>query len=107
MKRLMLAIAFMLAAAPLAHAADTTTTFATVDSYKRVDVYDFEITGLVSGEATPRTVSYSTIANDQPIADNCERAAYMMMNRPGRFNLEASLSNTTGALACRLIVQKP
>lgn len=74
--------------------------FTTVDSYNiKGDVLAVEVTGIVQGEATPRTVTLtyhpSTFSGQggdyvasQRTFDRCERLLLLAMSKPGQYLLE-------------------
>lgn len=74
--------------------------FTTVDSYNiKGEVSEVEVTGIVQGEATPRTVTltyhpstFSSQAGDyvasQRTFDRCERLLLLAMSKPGQYFLE-------------------
>jgi hypothetical protein len=76
--------------APAVARADGDTIFQTVDQVEIVYMSRLNITGLVDGEATPRTVLFSFYYDYNTgtgPARSCERAALLTMNRPGRYRL--------------------
>jgi hypothetical protein len=114
MTRTILGLASFLAVAGVAHADAPALPFTltTVDEFERLDDQRLSLTGLVSGESTPRTMELLSgyAGSSVPYtksADACERAALMMTTHPGRFTLRiAAVPNDyAGAITCRLIRQ--
>ncbi len=96
----------------LAHAdyPPSPTTLTTVDAYERQSDTAASITGIVAGESSPRTFdlwTYGDSTTTRSAAGNaCEHAALVMMNRPGRFQLQLRLQTDTGnGWACKLVRQ--
>jgi hypothetical protein len=91
-----LGLAVALGLFPAAAHADQTLLFTTVDLVRRdAEIQErLIVTGIVSGEATPRTVSlHWTQYGSQstvPMVESCERNATLVMSRPGRYRLEIS-----------------
>jgi predicted secreted Zn-dependent protease len=106
-------------AAPLPADAATTTTyvFETVDSYDiSGQSREVQVTGIISGEAEPRTVTltyypYNYYANTQDelsikrTFERCERFALMAMSKPGQYLLEMRqefYNSSFPAIGCKL-----
>jgi hypothetical protein len=117
MTRTILGLASFLAVAGVAHADAPALPFTltTVDEFERLDDQRFSLTGLVSGESTPRTMqltsgysgSFGSSFPTTRSADACERAALIMSTHPGRFTLRITLvaGSYDDAVTCRLIRQ--
>jgi hypothetical protein len=109
MIRTLLASAALLAAAPaLADEPTTATTvFSTVDAFERTADSNFTIVGIVSGESAARSLDFNGSSSILHATDACERAALLMMNRPGRFTLQVKvrLLNDFEPWTCRLVRQ--
>lgn len=102
---------------PVPAAIVSTYVFETVDSY---DIYgdrrEVKITGIISGEAEPRTVTltYNAVASSSAGSDEfsakrtferCERFALMAMSRPGQYFLELRQETSPGSFShvgCKL-----
>jgi hypothetical protein len=91
-KRTILGTALALLLAPTAaHAAETVTSFQTVDEVASNGGYELDITGIVDGEQSPRTLMfyfYSDSSNISALYKSCEHDALLAMNRPGRYRLK-------------------
>ncbi len=91
------ALALSLAPLPTpAQAEPTTFTFETVDSFTSgfelgpEQYYGIEITGIVQGESTPRTIVFPLFLTNSAQSDvsrACERMALLVMNKPGQYLL--------------------
>jgi hypothetical protein len=94
----------------------STYVFETVDSY---DIYgdrrEVKITGIISGEAAPRTVTltYNAVGSTSTPTDEfatkrtferCERFALMAMSKPGQYLLELRQESSVSTLhvGCKL-----
>jgi hypothetical protein len=69
--------------------------FVAVDRYLVTDGNWVEVTGLIEGESTPRTVHFFVGSQDNQqslssAASRCEKLALLAMASPGRFKLELS-----------------
>lgn len=93
-----------------AEAAPLTYVFATVDRYV-VDPLSAkaQVTGLLVGETTPRTIVITGYSSDTDVQNRfmrCERLALLAMNSPGRFRFE--LGGLYGeSLTCALTRNAP
>jgi hypothetical protein len=108
-----LAIASLLFVAPRPAAAATTHTFDTVDAVEltahlaggnpRVIV-----TGILVGQTTPTTITFSFFTSSQHLAVQCQDLAVLAMSRPGKYQFaigsDGSSSNPGG---CKLILRAP
>jgi hypothetical protein len=107
-------VALALAGAARADVPALPFTLTTVDEFERIDDTTFSLTGLVSGETTPREMQlqsgYLSSSEGALVksADACERAALMMTTHPGRFTLRVArnVSIGGGTVSCRLIRQQ-
>ncbi len=102
--RALLVFATLTLAASAAHAAPIVT-LTTVDEFERLNGDAFSIPGIPGGQSTAQTAQYRAPVDSgssyaSSAADACERAALMMMNRPGRWQLQINPGNT-----CRFIKQ--
>jgi hypothetical protein len=86
-----------LALAPAALAAGETPTtgtpyvFVTVDDYTIESAYAVDITGILQGESTPRTLRftfYSSVVDYSQHQSRCDRMVLLAMTRPGRYLLQ-------------------
>ncbi|MBF5045662.1 hypothetical protein FGE12_24865 [Aggregicoccus sp. 17bor-14] len=73
--------------------------FVTVDRYVITPSQFVEVTGLVEGEATPRTVrffagGYENTQSLSSSATRCEKLALLAMASPGKFKLELGGATT-------------
>jgi hypothetical protein len=89
------AAALLLSLSPLSLASaqtppDDVFVFETVDSYDLDSYIKLKVTGILQGEALPRTISFenSWDANYQQQARTCERLALIAMSKPGQYYLE-------------------
>ena len=107
-------VTLALAGAARADAPTPPFTITTVDEFERLDDTTFSLTGLVSGETTPRVMQLHAgyvPYEGAPLtksADACERGALMMSTHPGRFTLRVARNDNVGggAVSCRLIRQQ-
>jgi hypothetical protein len=84
--------------------------FETVDSIDSgYSLNTFKLTGILKGEATPRTISFDTsggMGNEYVVAflRVCERYALISMNKPGQYYLEVrrELSGYSILTGCKL-----
>lgn len=102
--------------APVSAAIVSTYVFETVDSYDiSGERREVKITGIISGEAAPRTVTlmynaantgttYSDEIASKRTFERCERFALMAMSKPGQYLLEMRQeSNATYSyIGCKL-----
>ena len=105
-----LSCAALLLSLPLApvtaHAAPKNHVFVTVDRY-RLDweTSRLEVTGLLEGESTPRTVwidfPHSYVNANDP-SDRCEKLALLAMSSPGRYKFELATEYDEYARSCAL-----
>lgn len=103
LKTLASAATLLLALSPLSIAsaqssAEEVLVFETVDSYDLESNVWLKITGILQGEATPRTIaitaSYSGTAYEQHVR-GCERLVLMAMSKPGQYYFELRRSTFT------------
>ena len=99
MNRSVRAAALLLACLGLVPAAQAETpregvpyVFETVDSYHLPSIYQFEVTGILRGESTPRTFTFwsrdfSSFEPAQHLS-RCDRMALLAMSKPGAYFLE-------------------
>ncbi len=94
-------------AVTLANAAAPIATLTTVDEFERLADSKISITGIPAGQSTAQTyvfnASNSRSASALAVGDACERAALMMLTRPGRYQLQ--INGYTFSATCRLIKQ--
>lgn len=91
------ALLFVLAPLSLATAQTSSGTyvFETVDSIDAYSSVGLRVTGILQGEATPRTVSLvASSSNFEGLTRACERYALIAMSRPGQYYLEARRGGT-------------
>ncbi|WIG93050.1 hypothetical protein [Myxococcus sp. SDU36] len=96
--------------APSAMAEDaeygTSYVFTTVDAVMAYSLSGFEVTGILEGEATPRTISFwSAVGNyesQQGFGARCDRMALLLMTRPGRFHLTVRIPASNYSATCKL-----
>ncbi|WP_338863687.1 hypothetical protein [Myxococcus stipitatus] len=91
----------LLALTPTAQAAAETPqlyvpyVFVTVDSYFIRPWAHIEVTGILQGESTPRTLAFSisssSVDSNQYIS-RCDRMAMLAMSKPGAYRLELTRS---------------
>lgn len=65
----------------------------------------FEVTGILEGEATSRTISFganTTTESQQGFGARCDRMSLLMMNRPGRFQLTVLTPASFYPTTCKL-----
>ena len=102
LKTLASAATLLLTLSPLSIASAQSSTdevhvFETVDSYDLESNVWFRITGIIQGEAAPRTVTVSANysgAYEQHVR-SCERMALMAMSKPGQYYFELRRSTFT------------
>jgi len=102
LKTLASAATLLLALSPLSIAsaqssAEEVLVFETVDSYDLESNVWLKITGILQGEATPRTLSISANysgAYEQHVR-GCERLVLMAMSKPGQYYFELRRSTYT------------
>ncbi|QRK10356.1 hypothetical protein JQX13_09830 [Archangium violaceum] len=107
LKALISSAALLLTLSPLPFASaqsDTTVyVFETVDSFEMESASTAKITGILQGEATPRTITaydqYGSYDNYQR-ARICERFALISMSKPGQYYFE--VKSGTRSLGCKL-----
>jgi hypothetical protein len=70
--------------------------FETVDSYDLEPYFYFKVTGILRGEATPRTIqvhpNYTLGPSLETYGASCERLALIAMSKPGQYLLEVRLA---------------
>jgi hypothetical protein len=109
--RAALAVLTLLPAAA-AHAAPLQYVFVTVDRFLVVgnSTATVEVTGLLEGEATPRTLTFSGSSSTSTDVQNkfirCEKLALLAMASPGRYKFEL-YQQTTYNLSCALTRATP
>jgi hypothetical protein len=115
-KTLASALTLLLSLAPLQDASAATTTYV----FEAVDSYDIggmdntvSITGIIQGEATPRTVTLSyepysgsttNYAGSKRTFERCERLLLLAMAKPGQYLLEMRHEELYGSeyIGCKL-----
>jgi hypothetical protein len=117
MKRFLMVSALLTLTAAAAHAAPLAT-FTTVDEFERTQNFKVSITGVLAGQSTSQANTYMTQLDsyygnggtgggESATGNACERFAAIMMNRPGRFQLQINIDPTdSNYVVCRLIVVK-
>jgi|GEM_PF-3396517 len=113
--RVLRAAALLLASvtlAPSALAAETPEpnvpyVFVTVDSYSITGASSIEVTGILQGENTPRTLEFELPAYSTPLeagqhASRCDRMALLLMNKPGAWLLELTYKGQWAMGSCKL-----
>ncbi|AGC48250.1 hypothetical protein MYSTI_06978 [Myxococcus stipitatus DSM 14675] len=80
--------------------------FVAVDSYNVKQTNQFEVTGLLLGEGTPRTILFtasttSAVDVSQHLS-RCDRMALMAMNKPGAYRFEVVKGIYSYEFSCRL-----
>lgn len=80
--------------------------FVTVDSYSVVHANGIEVTGILQGENTPRTLefefpSFSSYDASQHVS-RCDRLALLLMNKPGAYLLEVTFKGQWETGSCKL-----
>lgn len=114
--RVLRAAALLLASVPLTPSAlaaetpqpDVPYVFVTVDSYTIVDPEHIQVTGVLQGENTPRTLEFefpyspNYYDTSQHVA-RCDRMAFLLMNKPGAYLLEMTFKDQWQPAACKLI----
>jgi hypothetical protein len=103
--RAFVVFATLIAATSIARATPVVT-LTTVDEIERTSGQNLSITGIPSGQSTSQTFQIYTPPDSGSMSsggDACERAALMMMNRPGRWALQINQSDYY--YSCRLIKQ--
>ncbi|HYO69427.1 MAG TPA: hypothetical protein VEU33_25450 [Archangium sp.] len=112
LKTLASAATLLLALSPLSIASAQSTTenvflFETVDSYELKSSYSFKITGIVSGEATPRSLEIRANVSESynQYLRACERMMLMAMSKPGQYYFELRHANYTNPplTGCKLV----
>ncbi|WP_163785473.1 hypothetical protein [Myxococcus vastator] len=80
--------------------------FTTVDALLAYSFGGIEVTGILEGEATPRTLSfwsaYGSEESQQGFGVRCDRMALLLMTRPGRFRLTVEMPSSLQATTCKL-----
>lgn len=111
LKTLASAATLLLALSPLSIASAQSSTdkvflFETVDDYELKTVYWLKLTGIVSGEAAPRTLEFRANLSESynQYLRACERMAFMAMSKPGQYYFELRHSNlsTPHVTGCKL-----
>ncbi|MFP2911783.1 hypothetical protein ACLESD_43525 [Pyxidicoccus sp. 3LFB2] len=108
--RLAALLSASLGLAPSALAAETPQSnrpyvFETVDSYIATGTSRFEITGILQGESTPRTLSFRIAGFNEAAVyiSRCDRMALLAMSKPGAWFLElVQLDDSFTVPTCRL-----
>ncbi|MCP3166939.1 hypothetical protein [Myxococcus qinghaiensis] len=113
--RVLRAAALLLASvtlAPTALAAETPQpnvpyVFVTVDSYSVVHANGIEVTGILQGENTPRTLEFEfpyspTYYDASQHVSRCDRMALLLMNKPGAWLFEVSFQYQGAMPLCKL-----
>ncbi|NVI96778.1 hypothetical protein HV824_01380 [Myxococcus sp. AM009] len=101
--------ALALAPSALAEEAEygTSYVFTTVDALLGYSLGGgFEVTGILEGEATPRTIRFwssgGNYESQQGFGARCDRMALLLMTRPGRFRLTVEMPSSLQATTCML-----
>lgn len=93
-------------AAPETPQANVPYVFVTVDSYTIWQLTNIQVTGLLLGESTPRTLTFylggSTTIDPSQHLSRCDRMALLAMSKPGAYRFELVKGQTTNDLTCRL-----
>ncbi|MCP3104379.1 hypothetical protein LZ198_36500 [Myxococcus sp. K15C18031901] len=82
--------------------------FVTVDSFLVRDATNVELTGILEGESTPRTIRFyyasgNSSTDSSQHMSRCDRMALLAMNKPGLYLLElVQLDYTPNQTTCRL-----
>jgi hypothetical protein len=83
--------------------------FETVDSYDLEPYFNFKVTGILRGEATPRTLqvtpNYSLGPSLETYGSSCERLALIALSKPGQYLFEVRLAppdNGAYLMGCKL-----
>ncbi|MFY2562038.1 hypothetical protein ACN469_30875 [Corallococcus terminator] len=81
--------------------------FVTVDSYSIINANGIELTGVLQGENTPRTLEFEfpyspTYYDASQHVARCDRMALLLMNKPGAWLLELSLQYQGQMVTCKL-----
>ncbi|MFP2957944.1 hypothetical protein ACLEPN_08965 [Myxococcus sp. 1LA] len=80
--------------------------FTTVDAVQAYSLSGFEVTGILEGEATPRTITFwpehGNYESQQGFGARCDRMALLLMTRPGRFQLTVEMPSFYQATTCKL-----
>ncbi|OJT19196.1 hypothetical protein BO221_37520 [Archangium sp. Cb G35] len=113
LKTLASAATLLLALSPLTIASAQSATesvflFETLDSYEIKSLNWLKITGIVSGEATPRTVEVNAGVSESysQYLRACERMALMAMSKPGQYYFElrhATYYSSPQVTGCKLV----
>lgn len=80
--------------------------FVTVDSYSIVYENVIQVTGVLQGENTPRTLEFafryfSSYDASQHVS-RCDRLALLLMNKPGAYLLELTFKGNSEMGSCKL-----
>ncbi|TQF11237.1 hypothetical protein FJV41_35280 [Myxococcus llanfairpwllgwyngyllgogerychwyrndrobwllllantysiliogogogochensis] len=82
--------------------------FVTVDSYSLVQADTIQVTGVLQGENTPRTLEFefpypsTNYYGASPHIARCDRLALLLMNKPGAYLLELSFRYQGAIVTCKL-----
>lgn len=81
--------------------------FVTVDSYSVVHANGIEITGVLQGENTARTLEFEfpyapTYYDASQHVARCDRMALLLMNKPGAYFLELGFEYQGAMVTCKL-----
>lgn len=107
-------VGFTFGMLPPAMGAGNTITYDTVDAVEVV-ANRITVTGIISGQGTPSTNSYSILSSSSPntgadvAASRCDRLALLAMSKPGKFQFAVTFIGTGGSgnYSCTLIVRTP
>jgi hypothetical protein len=114
MKRIAIAAVLLSTLMPLSAAVaevQASYVFTTVDSYNiKGEVWEVDVTGIVQGEATPRTVTLTYFPWGDYVGitrtfERCERLLLMAMSKPGQYLLELRQevdASTMQSVGCKL-----
>ncbi|WNZ61164.1 hypothetical protein QEG98_35515 [Myxococcus sp. MxC21-1] len=85
----------------------TSYVFTTVDAVMAYSLNGgFEVTGILEGEATPRTLTFMSTGGNyesqQGFGTRCDRMALLLMTRPGHFHLTVRMPSSYQATTCKL-----
>jgi len=89
--------------------ASSSAVYDTVDAVEILEVAStITITGIISGQSSPSTLSYNLHLSTTESASRCDRLALLAMSKPGRFQLAMNYFYGNGdGFTCKLIVRTP
>ena len=91
--------------------ATSSAVYDTIDAIEVTGSSSLDITGIISGQGSPSTLSYSinslgSAGGEAPF--RCERLALLAMSKPGKFQLAMNFFLGLGdGFTCKLIVRTP